>query len=415
MFDKHILTLTCLHPLLLSEWLNDRIECVPTFPFDRSCELKTLTILGTRPEAIKLAPVIHRLRSLSGDPFVCATSQHRDMLDQALRAFGIEPDWDLQIMQDNQTPLEVAARIFEKLVPVMKEIQPDWLLVQGDTTTTLAAAWAGYHQQIPIGYVETGLRSHDRYDPFPEEMNRRLCSVLADVHFAPTQGAADHLLSEGVDSECIFVTGNTVVDALLTILESDVPFSDSLLQNLGDKVVVVTAHRRESFGEPLVRICRALKALVDSDPDLQVVFPVHPNPQVRRTVFELLSEHPRLLLVDPLPYPQFVHLMKRARLILTDSGGIQEEAPTVRTPVLILREVTERPEVLDWEGAALVGTSTESILEKARSWLAREDSPSGAAPNPFGDGGASGRIVDTLQRLYQSRESLPKASLPQGP
>jgi len=359
--------------------------------------MRTLTVFGTRPEVIKLAPVIHGLRARGLEVTVCVSGQHRDMLDQMLGVFGIEPNYDLDVMRENQSPLAVAARIFEQLVPVLEKTKPDWLLVQGDTTTTLAAAWVSFHQRTPIAHVEAGLRTGDKFRPFPEEMNRRLTSVLSDLHFAPTSGAVENLLREGVPAERVFLTGNTVVDALHAILRRPVVFSDPRLAELCGRIVLVTAHRRESFGLPLQQICRAVSELVNSPLELTVIFSVHRTPAVRKTVFELLRNQPRMVLTEPLPYPQFVHLMKRADLILTDSGGIQEEAPSVGTPVLVLREITERPEAIESGWAELVGTSCEAIVARVGRWF--EKGKNNSCPpglNPFGDGNASERIVELL-------------------
>ena len=359
--------------------------------------MRILSVFGTRPEVIKLAPVIQAMKERGLEVTVCVSGQHRDMLDQMLAVFGITPDYDLDVMQENQSPLEVAARIFEQLVTVFEKAMPSWLLVQGDTTTTFAASWVSFHQHTPVAHLEAGLRTRDKFRPFPEEMNRRLTSVLSDLHFAPTQGAVENLLQEGVPPERVFLTGNTVVDALLAILSRPVVFSDPRLADLDGRLVLVTAHRRESFGQPLEQICGAVSELVNSHPDITVVFPVHQNPAVRKTAFDLLGKHPRMVLTEPLPYPEFVHIMKRADLILTDSGGIQEEAPSIGTPVLVLREITERPEALESGWAELVGTSREAIVARAGWWLEKHKNnslPSGV--NPFGDGKASQKIVELL-------------------
>jgi UDP-N-acetylglucosamine 2-epimerase (non-hydrolysing) len=367
--------------------------------------MRILTVFGTRPEVIKLAPVIQAAKERGLEVIVCVSGQHRDMLDQMLADFSIVPDNDLDVMQENQSPLEVAARIFEQLSPVIARTRPDWLLVQGDTTTTFAAAWVSFHQRTPVGHVEAGLRTQDKFRPFPEEMNRRLTTVLSDLHFAPTERAAENLRREGVPSERVFLTGNTVVDALHTMLRRAVVYSDPRLTELAGRVVLVTAHRRESFGAPLEEICRALRDLMQAHPDLTVVFPVHRNPAVRKTVFQLLDGHPRMVLTEPLSYPEFVHVMKRADLILSDSGGVQEEAPSIGTPVLVLREVTERPEAIEAGWAQLVGTSREAILAGVGQWFAKSRNNSlPLAPNPFGDGRAGQRIVDLL--LAHSRERV---------
>ncbi len=373
--------------------------------------MRVLTVFGTRPEVIKLAPVIGALRNRGLQVIVCASGQHRGMLDQMLEIFRIQPDFDLDVMQEDQSSLSVAARIFEELAPVLDRVRPDWLLVQGDTTTTFAAAWVGYQHRIPIGHVEAGLRTYDKFRPFPEEMNRRLTSALADLHFAPTERAAANLRGEGVKEESIVVTGNPVVDALESILSRPVEFADARLAALTGPLVLVTAHRRESFGEPLERVCAAIAELSARHPKLSFVFPVHPNPSVRRTVYARLEANPRILLTEPLGYPEFVHLMKRAELILSDSGGVQEEAPSVGTPVLVLRDVTERPEAVESGWAQMVGTSRERIVEAAERRL-RPDSAEARQPaaNPFGDGHAGERIAQVLVE----RGALKDSSAPRG-
>ena len=359
--------------------------------------MRILTVFGTRPEAIKMAPVIRAARAAGLASVVCVTAQHRDMLDQMLAVFGIVPDHDLNLMQENQSPLTVAARVFETLAPVVHSVQPDWLLVQGDTTTALAAALVGYHARVRVGHVEAGLRTCDKWQPFPEEMNRRLVGSLADLHFAPTARAASSLRAEGVPADRIRLTGNTVVDALEMILQRSPQFADARLGALSGRVVLVTAHRRENFGPRLEEICGAVGDLLSNFPDLTVVFPVHRNPSVQEAVQRLLAGNPRVLLTDPLPYPEFVHLMKRAALILSDSGGVQEEAPSVGTRVLVLRDVTERPEAVESGWAQLVGASRLAIVERASAWLAAGPSslPVGGV-NPFGDGKAGQRIVEAL-------------------
>ena len=359
--------------------------------------MRILTVFGTRPEAIKMAPIIRAARAAKIETHVCVTAQHRDMLDQMLRVFSITPDHDLNLMQENQTPLEFAARVFEALPAVLRKVRPDWLLVQGDTTTAFAAAFVAFQEKIRVGHVEAGLRTGDKLRPFPEEMNRHLISPLADLNFAPTAGAAANLRAEGVPDSRIILTGNTVVDALNAILSTPAQFSDPRLAQLSGKILLVTAHRRENFGAPLEQICSAILALVEKFADLTVVLPVHPNPAVRGAVTAQLSNRPRILLVDPLSYPEFVHLMKRSALILSDSGGVQEESPTVRTPVLVMREVTERPEAVESGWAQLVGTSKEEIVARTSAWLSgQKQAPPANAPNPFGDGHAAEKILQAL-------------------
>jgi UDP-N-acetylglucosamine 2-epimerase (non-hydrolysing) len=369
--------------------------------------MRVLTVFGTRPEVIKLAPVIRAIERRGLEAIVCATGQHRDMLDQMLEVFSLRPDFDLDIMRPNQSPLDVAGRIFTELPPVIEKVRPDWLVVQGDTTTTFAAAWVAFHARVPVAHVEAGLRTHDKFQPFPEEINRRLTSVLADLHFAPTSRSERNLLDEGVAPDRIFVTGNPVVDALRMILTQPVQWSDPRLETLQGRTLLVTAHRRESFGRPLEEICHAVVDLLAAHKDLTVIFPVHPNPSVRETVERLLGNTPGILLTTPLLYPEFVHLMRRSDLILSDSGGVQEEAPSVGTPVLVLREVTERPEAMESGWAQLVGTSRELIFETATNWLNQNKKRQLArAANPFGDGHAGERIADLLESRGDRRPSV---------
>ena len=361
--------------------------------------MRLVTVFGTRPEAIKMAPIVLAARKAKIETYVCVTGQHRDMLDQMLRVFDIAPDHDLNLMQENQTPLEFAARVFETLPAVLRKIRPDWLLVQGDTTTAFAAAFVAFQERMQLGHVEAGLRTGDKHHPFPEEMNRRLISPLADLNFAPTARAAANLRAEGIPETRIVVTGNTVVDALKHILSVPAQFTDGRLARLSGQILLVTAHRRESFGKPLEQICDAILLLTQNFPDLTTVLPVHPNPTVRATIHSKLSNHPRIVLTDPLSYVEFVHLMRRAALILSDSGGVQEESPTVGTPVLVMRDVTERPEAVEASWAQLVGTSTEEIVAQASAWLAgKQSKPPSTIANPFGDGRAAERILEVLLR-----------------
>ncbi len=362
--------------------------------------MRILTVFGTRPEAIKMAPVIRAAKEAGIDTSVCVTAQHRGMLDQMIEVFGITPDFDLDLMQENQSPLSVAARVLESLAPVIVSVQPNWLLVQGDTTTAFAAAFVGYQHRVRVAHIEAGLRTSDKWQPFPEEMNRRLVTVLADLHLAPTQRAKYALATEGIPTDRICVTGNTVVDALQEMLKRPAKFADPRLRALAGRIVLLTAHRRENFGERLEQICLAARDLLRKFPDITLVFPVHPNPHVAEVAHRLLGDEAQAVLTAPLAYPDFVHLMKSAALILSDSGGVQEEAPSVGTPVLVLRDVTERPEAVESGWAKLVGTSRSKILEHATAWL---ESETHGAPlsreNPFGDGKASARIVLALQQF----------------
>ena len=344
-----------------------------------------------------MAPVIQACATAKVECAVCVTAQHREMLDQMLAVFGIRPDYDLNVMQENQSPQTVAARVMESLGAVISASKPDWLLVQGDTTSAFAAAFVGYHQRVRIGHVEAGLRTQDKWQPFPEEMNRRLITTLADMNFAPTESAAKSLRAEGVRDQKILVTGNTVVDALRVILQREPCYSDARLRSLSGRILLVTAHRRENFGPPLEQICLAIRDVLQEISDVTVVFPVHPNPSVGKTVRSVLAKESRVLLTAPLVYSEFVHLMKRAALILSDSGGVQEEAPSVGTRVLVMRNVTERPEAVESGWALLVGASRTEIVKRASEWLnpQRPILPR-PGPNPFGDGKTSERILRAL-------------------
>ncbi len=375
--------------------------------------LKVLSIFGTRPEAIKLAPVIKALRARPDDfaSRVCVTGQHRELLDQVLRLFDIHPDHDLAVMQPDQSLFYSTARILTELEPVLAQEKPDWVLVQGDTTTSFVASLAAFYLRIPVAHVEAGLRSRDLAQPFPEEANRRLADTLATLHFAPTEGARLNLLAEGVPDSRIRVTGNTVIDALLDVAARPYDFSRGPLAALpvdSRRVILVTAHRRESFGEPLRALCQAIRALAERYSDAHIVYPVHLNPNVQQPVRELLGGFGNISLLEPLDYEPFVHLMKRSTLILTDSGGLQEEAPSLGVPVLVMREVTERPEGVAAGAARLVGTRTETIVAAASELL---DSPAlrtrmSRVQNPYGDGKASERILATLLE-FTSASSAP--------
>lgn len=363
--------------------------------------LSVTVIFGTRPEAIKLAPIIRQLSQYSDQvrTVVCVTAQHREMLDQVLNLFDIMPDYDLDIMRPNQTPAEVVCCVLQKVGHCLLKEKPDIVLVQGDTTTTFAAALAAFYQRIKVGHVEAGLRTFDKYHPYPEEINRTLTTVLADFHFAPTMIAKQHLLREGIPEARIFVTGNTVIDALFQIIaRGPYHFEDERLANLNGRVILVTAHRRENFGQPLVEICLALKELAERYPQITIVYPVHLNPHVQETVYPILGDTKNIYLIGPLEYEPFVHLMNKSYLILTDSGGIQEEAPSLGKPVLVLRQVTERPEAVEAGTVRLVGTNKEAIVKEAATLLddQREYERMATKTNPYGDGTASEKIVRIL-------------------
>jgi len=368
---------------------------------------KVLVVFGTRPEAIKMAPVIRCLREHRAgfDVVVGVTAQHREMLDQVLDLFGITPDHDLGIMRHGQTLDQILARAVTGLSELVRDVMPDVLLVQGDTATTLAGALAGFYEHIPVGHVEAGLRSDDKYRPFPEEVNRRLTTHVASLHFAPTQTAADRLAEEGVVPEDIWVTGNTVVDALLETAGMPFEFTDQALRSVlssPGRVVTLTAHRRENWGEPMRRICRAALEVLRGFEDVHVVFPVHRNPVVRRDVESVLGGHERAHLVEPLEYLPFVKLLQSSTLVMSDSGGIQEEAPSLDLPVLCLRDTTERPEAIETGAVRLVGTDEQVIAGAVAELLTDSESyrRMAAATNPFGDGRAATRIADVLAERW---------------
>lgn len=365
--------------------------------------LMVIVVMGTRPEAIKLAPVVRALRGHGGFTVkVLATAQHRSMLDQVLGVFDIEPDFDLDMMRPGQSLTDVTVRAVAGVGKVLERERPDWVVVQGDTTTAFVSALAAYYRRVRVAHVEAGLRTDDKYAPFPEEMNRRLVSALADVHFAPTPAARANLRREGVPAGAIHVTGNTVIDALKQMVASGRIESPPVLERLpaSARVLLVTAHRRESFGPGLESVFLALKEVVRRHPDVEVVYPVHPNPNVRRVADRVLGQVARVHLVAPLDYRQFVALMSRAYLILTDSGGIQEEAPGLGKPVLVLRDKTERPEAIAAGTALLVGTDRDRIVRVAERLLTSKAAYSrmARAANPFGDGRAGERVARILAR-----------------
>ncbi len=362
-----------------------------------------MCVFGTRPEAVKLAPVVHALkRSTKLEPVVVLTAQHREMLDQMLRWFEIEPDFDMDIMKHGQTLAELTSRVVAGTDQILSQVKPDLLLVQGDTTTVMSAALAAHYQKVPVGHVEAGLRTDDRYNPFPEEMARRLTSQLASIHFAPTQRAVDNLRMENI-RENVYLTGNTVIDALLeTTAKLEGQSIERNLYGAADfnkKVLLVTAHRRENWGESMSEIAHALKAIADRFTDVQILYPIHKNPIVRDSMEPVFAGHPRLILVEPLDYVPFVYAMQRCHFVLTDSGGIQEEAPTLGKPVLVLRTNTERPEAAEAGAARIVGVKREGIFEAACDLLENPESYKrmSSVVNPFGDGKASDRIVKSVE------------------
>jgi len=371
-----------------------------------SC-IKVMTIFGTRPEAIKMAPVVLELKKYPAliTPVVAVTAQHREMLDQVLQLFKIVPDYDLGIMTKGQTLFDITCRAMQGLNEVLGQERPDIVLVHGDTTTTFAGALAAYYHQIAVGHVEAGLRTQNKFSPFPEEMNRKLTGALTDLHFAPTPSARDNLLAEGVEASSIFVTGNTVIDALIATVEDDYRFNEPPLADIAfrdKKIVLVTTHRRENLGEPMRHVYQGLRDIVTEFADVEIVFPVHRNPQVREVVEAELGGLDRVHLVDPLDYQPFANLLARAYLVLTDSGGIQEEAPSLGKPVLVLRDTTERPEAIDAGTVKLIGTDRERVYSETRRLLLRSDEYQrmAGACNPYGDGKAARKIVDFILWKY---------------
>jgi UDP-N-acetylglucosamine 2-epimerase (non-hydrolysing) len=365
--------------------------------------LKILSVFGTRPEAVKMAPIVRLLAQTIGvESRVCVTAQHRQMLDQVLNLFDIKPEYDLNLMRDNQSLAQLSAAIFTHLDPVLSDFKPDWVLAQGDTTTVAITSLLSYFNRIKFGHVEAGLRTHDKWQPFPEEINRRVAGVTADLHFAPTEWSKQNLLREGVDESIIKVTGNTVIDALQFVSKQPEPkeISELVSSTLKtNKLILVTAHRRENFGKPIEDICYALAELAKHE-DVEIVYPVHLNPNVQEPVNRLLKGVDHITLLPPLDYLPLVHLMKHATLILTDSGGIQEEAPAFGIPTLVLRDVTERPEGVEAGTLKLVGTETSHIVKEAKRLLDDKSAYTqmAKAGNPYGDGHAAEKIIQALLR-----------------
>lgn len=378
--------------------------------------MKIMSIFGTRPEAIKLAPVVKALERRQ-DIFssrVLVTAQHREMLDQALELFHIEPDIDLDLMRPDQSLFEMGSRLLKGIGRVLEVEKPDFILVQGDTASTFTATLAAFYLKIPVGHVEAGLRTFNKHHPFPEEINRRLTGVLADFHFVPTQRAKENLLNEGVNASSIFHTGNTIIDALnLVRKKSAVSNLPDLHPTDSNRLILVTAHRRENWGGPLENICKALNHLVETYADVEVVFPVHLNPNVRKTVQNYLSRTKKIHLIEPCDYGQFVKLMTKSYLILTDSGGIQEEALSLGKPVLVMRDVTERLESIEYGAATLIGTDTQKIISSASFFLENEMEYEMVKriANPYGDGKAAQRIVNILAQINGEKSLVAEAEL----
>ncbi len=368
-------------------------------------KLKLMTVFGTRPEAIKMCPLVLEMRKYPEyiQPIVAVTAQHREMLDQVLELFGIKPDYDLNIMTSGQTLYDVTTRALMGLKPVMEEAKPDMVLVHGDTTTTFAGALAAFYAQIPVGHVEAGLRTGNKYSPYPEEMNRKLTGAIADMHFAPTATSKANLLKENVVPENILVTGNTVIDALQTTVRSDYHFADEDFNKVfagGRRLILMTTHRRENLGEPMRHVYRALKSVLETHEDVEAIFPVHKNPKVREIVNQELGHLSRVHLIEPMDYEPFANLMAKVDIVLTDSGGIQEEAPALGKPVLVLRDTTERPEAVEAGTVKLVGTAYEDVLRETNLLLddAGHYRSMAEAANPYGDGKACQRIISAILR-----------------
>lgn len=367
---------------------------------------KAMFIFGTRPEAIKVAPVIKELKRYNNriKTIVVVSAQHREMLKDALDSFDIRPDFDLRIMEENQTVYDITINLLRRMRQVLQEAKPDLVVIQGDTTTAFVTALSAFYEKIPVAHVEAGLRTRNKYAPFPEEINRVLISHISDLHFAPTENGKQNLLKEGIPEKNIFITGNTVIDALLftskKIKNMQPKFLKDIISNK-NKLILVTGHRRESFGQPLRNICLALRTIAERNPNIEIIYPVHLNPNVRKPVFNLLKGHRNIYLVDPLDYPTFVWLMNQSYLILTDSGGIQEEAPSLGKPVLVMREITERSEGIKVGTAKLVGTDidkivyeTEKLLKEPAAYLKMSNTV-----NSYGDGKAAKQIVDIIKKF----------------
>lgn len=376
-------------------------------------KIKVLTIFGTRPEAIKMAPVVKELHRQSDrfESLVAVTAQHREMLDQVLKTFDISPDYDLNIMKENQTLSEITSNVLIGLDRVMKEAKPDIVLVHGDTTTTFAASISAYYNQIKVGHVEAGLRTWDKYAPFPEEVNRQLTDVIADIYFAPTTESKQNLLKENHPGKNIFVTGNTAIDALKQTIKKD--YHHTVLENIdpNSKLVLVTMHRRENQGKPMERVFTAIRQVVDQHEDVEIIYPVHLNPVVQKMAEQVLGNHPRIHLISPLEVVDFHNLAAKSYLIMTDSGGVQEEAPSLGVPVLVLRDTTERPEGVAAGTLKLVGTQTEMIIKEMTNLIVNEAAHKkmAVANNPYGDGLASERILDSIEYLFNITADRPQS------
>lgn len=365
--------------------------------------IKVMSIFGTRPEAIKMAPLVKELeRRKEIESIVCVTAQHREMLDQVLNTFDIKPDYDLNIMKQGQSLADVTTRALVGLEEVIKEVKPDIVLVHGDTTTTFAGALAAFYNQVAIGHVEAGLRTYDKYSPYPEEMNRQMVDRLSDMYFAPTEISKNNLLKENIDESKIYITGNTAIDAMSTTVDENYTHPELDWINAGERMILLTAHRRENLGEPMRHIFRAIKRVVDEFSDVKVIYPIHMNPRVREVANEVFGDADRVKLIEPLEVFDFHNFQNKSYIILTDSGGIQEEAPSLGKPVLVLRDTTERPEGIKAGTLKLVGTDEDVIYEETKKLLLdkKEYEKMSKASNPYGDGHASERIVDAIIEYF---------------
>ena len=367
--------------------------------------MKVMSIFGTRPEAIKMAPLVKELEKRKEiESIVCVTAQHREMLDQVLNTFDIKPDYDLNIMKQGQSLADVTTRALVGLEEVIKEVKPDIVLVHGDTTTTFAGALAAFYNQVAIGHVEAGLRTYDKYSPYPEEMNRQMVDRLSDMYFAPTEISKDNLLKENIDESKIYITGNTAIDAMSTTVDENYTHPELDWINAGERMILLTAHRRENLGEPMRHIFRAIKRVVDEFSDVKVIYPIHMNPKVREVANEVFGDADRVKLIEPLEVFDFHNFQNKSYIILTDSGGIQEEAPSLGKPVLVLRDTTERPEGIKAGTLKLVGTDEDVIYEETKKLLLdkKEYEKMSKASNPYGDGHASERIVDAIIKYFEN-------------
>lgn len=365
--------------------------------------IKVMTVFGTRPEAIKMAPLVKELEKREGiESIVCVTAQHRQMLDQVLDTFGIIPNYDLNIMKPGQSLVDITTRALQALDKVIKDVKPDIVLVHGDTTTTLAGSFAAFYNQVSVGHVEAGLRTYDKYSPYPEEVNRNVTGIIADMHFAPTQISKNNLLSEGKNEDSIYITGNTAIDALSTTVKSN--YTHEVIEELGNnKMILLTAHRRENLGENMRSMFSAIKRIVDEFDDVQVVYPIHLNPLVRETANEIFGDCDRIKLIEPLEVLDFHNFLNKSYIIMTDSGGIQEEAPSLGKPVLVLRDTTERPEGIEAGTLKLAGVQEETIYQMTKELLTNKDlyDSMSKSSNPYGDGNASKYIVDAIIEKYK--------------